>query len=173
MTNNEQNNKKINRDVLKWIITGLAGFVIIVLIFGAGIFVGGMKARFSYRWAESYHKNFAGPRAGFFGDWQKLPLPPDDFIESHGTFGEIIKINDSDFVIKGQGDVEKVIIITKDTVIKKGMTTIKTEELKVGNQVVVIGSPNEEGQIEAKLIRLFNGEDIKNLKGPSWFPFFK
>jgi len=147
--------KKINRDTLKWIIIGLAGFVIIVLVFGAGMFIGGMKARFSYRWAENYHKNFAGPRSGFFGDWRKLPPFPGDFIESHGTFGEIIKINDSDFVIKGRNDMEKVVIITKDTLIKKGMTTIKKDELKVGDNVVVIGSPNEQGQIEAKLIRIF------------------
>jgi len=197
MTNNEQNNsegkqasygtdKKINRDacpvpkersefwcgVLKWVIIGLIGFVIIVLIFSAGMFVGGTKARFSYRWAENYHRNFAGPQGGFLGDWRRFPLSPDDFIESHGTFGEIIKLNDSDFVIKGQGDIEKVIIITKDTIIKERMNTIKKEELKVGNRVVVIGSPNEEGQIEAKFIRLFDGEDIKDLQKQPWFPFF-
>jgi hypothetical protein len=168
----EKNNFKIKPDTLKWIIMGLAGFVIIVLLFGAGVFVGGMKARFSYRWAESYHKNFAGPRGGFFGDWRTLP-PPGDFIESHGTFGEIIKINDSDLIVKGQGDVEKVILITKDTTIERGRETLKKEELKVGDSVVVIGSPNEQGQIEAKLLRLFNGRGMKTLRKPSWFPFFR
>lgn len=158
MTNSEQNNKKINRDVLKWVIVGLAGFVIVVLIFSAGMFVGGAKARFSYRWAESYHKNFAGPKSGFFGDWRMLP-PPGDFIESRGTFGEIIKINDSDFVAKGQSDVEKVILITEGTIIQKGRDTIKKEELKVGDRVVVIGSSNENGQIEAKLIRVFDEKE--------------
>lgn len=155
--------KKMHPDVLKWIIIGLAGFVIIVLVFGTGMFVGQMKARFSYRWAESYHKNFAGPQGGFFGDWRTLP-PPGDFIEGHGTFGEIIKINDSDLIVKGQGDVEKVILITKDTTIERGRDTLKKEELKVGDSIVIIGSPNEQGQIEAKLIRIFNGEDIKDLQ---------
>jgi len=183
MTDSEKNNpegkqssygagKKINQDVLKWVIIGLAGFVVIVLIFSAGMFVGGTKARFSYRWAESYHKNFAGPRAGFFVDWRTLP-PPGDFIEGHGTFGEIIKINDSDLIVKGQGDVEKVILITKDTTIERGRDTLKKDELKVGDSIVIIGSPNEEGQIEAKLIRVFNGEDIKDLQGPPRFPFFR
>jgi hypothetical protein len=36
---------------------------------------------------------------------------------------------------------------------------IKKDDLKVGDQVVIIGSPNEQGQIEAKLIRIFNGEE--------------
>jgi len=153
-------NKKTHRDALKWIIIGLVVFAIIILIFGAGMFVGGMKAKFSYRWAENYHKNFAGPSDGFLKDWRAFP-PPGGFIEGHGTFGEVIKINDSDFVIKGQGDVEKLIIINQSTIIKRGMDTIKKEDLKIGDIVVVIGSPNGEGQIEAKLIRIFNEEGMK------------
>lgn len=176
--NEEKNAKKLNSNILKWVIIGLAGFAVVVLIFGAGILVGGMKARFSYRWAESYHKNFAGPRGGFFGNW-RVPLPPPgDFIEGHGTFGEIIQVNGpsaglgqvSDFVVKGQGNVEKVIIVNEDTVIQKGRETVKKEELKVGNYIVVIGSPNEQGRIEAKLIRVFDGEDKKGLQGRPPFP---
>ncbi len=144
----------MHKDVLKWIIIGLAGFAVVVLIFSAGMFVGGMKVKFSYQWAEGYHKNFAGPRGGFFGDWQKMPPLPGDFIEGHGAFGEIIELKDNGFVIKGRGDMEKIVITTQDTVIKKGMETVK-DGLKVGDCVVIIGSPNEEGQIEAKLIRIF------------------
>ena len=173
MNEEKQPSKKVNRDALKWIIVGLAGFVIIILIFGAGMFVGGIKARFSYRWAESYHKNFAGPREGFFGNWQGIPPFPGEFIEGHGTFGEIIKINDSDLVIKGQGDLEKIIVLKEDTILEKGRATIKKEDLKVGDQVVIIGSPNEQGQIEAKLIRIFNGQDIKTPPLFPRFPFFR
>ncbi len=157
MNEEKQYNKKINHDTLKWVVIALVGFAVVVLIFGAGMVVGGMKAKFSYRWAESYHKNFAGPRGGFFGDWQKMPPMPGEFIEGHGAFGEIIELKDNGFVIKGRGDVEKIVIITEDTVIKRGMETVK-DSLGVGNGVVIIGSPNEEGQIEAKLIRVFNGE---------------
>ncbi len=175
MSEEKQNNKKFfqNLDVLKWVIIGLAGFVVVVLIFGAGMFVGGMKAKFSYRWAESYHKNFAGPPSGFFGDWRKPSFPAGDFIESHGAFGEIIQIDDAGLVVKGRGDVEKVIITTKDTTIQKGRETIKKEELKVDDQIVIIGSPNEEGQIEAKLIRVFDGERGAPMPlKSSRFPFF-
>ena len=161
MNEEKQLNKKINRDILKWIIVGVAGFIVVALIFGVGMFVGGMKAKFSYRWAESYHKNFAGPQSGFFGDWRKLPGPPGDFIESHGTFGQIIKINDSDLVVKGRNNVEKVILFTKDTIIEKGKNIIKKEDLKIDNNIVIIGIPNDQGQIEAKLIRVFEGFDGK------------
>lgn len=153
----------INKDVLKWVIIGLAGFVVVGLIFGAGMFVGGLKAKFSYRWAESYHQNFAGPRGGFIGNWQKALPMPGDFIEGHGAFGEIIELQDAGFVIKGRGDVEKIIVTTKDTVVTKGRETVKNG-LKVGDSVVIIGSPNEEGQIEAKLIRVFPDFNLE-LKG--------
>jgi len=155
MTNNEQNNKKINSDVLKWVIIVIIGFVVVALIFSVGMLVGGMKARFSYRWAESYHKNFAGPQEGFLGDWRQLPPFPGDFIESHGTFGQIIKIEGDTLVIKGRGDVEKVFLVTEKTIIQSGRKDIRISDLKVDDQVVIIGSPNEEGQIEAKLIRVF------------------
>jgi hypothetical protein len=153
----EKNSKKIDTDVLKWIIFGLAGFALIVLIFGAGMFVGGMKAKFSYKWAESYHKNFAGPKTGFLGNWQKMQSMPGDFIEGHGVFGEIIEIQDTGFIVKGRGDIEKIVIISDETIINKGPEKI-TNEIKIGDRVTIIGTPNEQGQIEAKLIRIFDAE---------------
>lgn len=155
MTEEKQPDKKINRDILKWVVIGLVGLVVVVLIFGTGMVVGGMRARFSYRWAENYHKNFAGPRGGFFSDWKNFPRG--EFIEGHGAFGEIIEIKDNGFVVKGRENIEKVAITNQDTTIIKGRETIKNG-LKVGDRVVIIGSPNDEGQIEAKLIRVFDGE---------------
>jgi len=170
--NEEKTIKKFfqNRDVLKWIIIGLAGFVVLVLVFGAGVKVGTHKARYSYRWAENYHKNFAGPPGGFLGDWRGFPAG--DFISGHGSFGEIIEMKDNGFVIKGRENVEKVIVVNQETTITKGRETIK-DGLKVGDRVVIIGSPNEEGQIEAKLIRVFDRE-TKGLpyKRSRSIPFF-
>ncbi len=168
----QQNKKPLHPDILKWVIIGLLVIVVIVLIFGVGLLVGEKKSKFSYRWAEQYHKMFAGPQAGFFGDWRSFPRG--EFTEAHGAFGEIIEMKENEFVIKGRGDVEKVILITDKTIIQKGREKVKKEDLKVGNFVVVIGSPNEEGKIEAKMIRIFNGE----LEGPPMplkprrFPFF-
>jgi hypothetical protein len=143
-------------DILKWIIVGLLAIVVIVLVFGLGVLVGEKKAKFSYLWAENYHRMFAGPKAGFLGGLRMPPFPPfDEFIEGHGTFGEIIKIEGNNLVVKGRGNVEKVIIVTEKTVIKSGRKDIKFSDLKIGDMVVIIGSPNEKGQIEAKLIRVF------------------
>ncbi|MDP3784511.1 MAG: hypothetical protein Q8R12_00280, partial [bacterium] len=77
-------------DTLKILAMCLIGFVIIVLVFGAGVKVGTIKARYSYKWAENYHRNFAGPRDGFFSDWRNSPRG--EFINAHGVFGEIIEL---------------------------------------------------------------------------------
>ncbi len=163
MNEEKQHNKKLfqNPDALKWVIVGLAGFVVLALVFGAGVKVGTLKARYSYRWADNYHKNFAGPRGGFFGDWRRFPAG--DFVGGHGAFGEIIELNDSGFVINGREGVEKIIVTTKETVVKNGAETA-ADGLKVGDRVTIIGSPNEQGQIEAKLIRVFSAEEASGLQ---------
>ena len=144
--------KTSNSDILKWVIIGFLALIIIVLVFGIGIRVGLEKARFSYGWAENYHKNFGGPRMGFMDDWRQFPAG--DFIEGHGSFGEIIKINNDNLVIKGGDNAEKVILLKGDTIIERFRETLKPGDLKVGDFIVVIGSPNDSGQIEAKLIRV-------------------
>jgi len=155
MEEEKQKKQTKNRDVLKGILIGLGILIISALIFKIGMFVGAMKAGFSYRWAENYHRMFAGPRVGFFSDWQKFPPFLGDFIEGHGTFGEIIKIDGNTLIVKGRKNIEKIILVSEKTVIKFGRKDIKISDLKVGDKLVIIGSPNEEGQIEAKLIRLF------------------
>jgi hypothetical protein len=149
--------KFLHPDYLKLIIIGLIIFVAVFLIFGAGVWIGERKAGFSYRWAEQYQRNFAGPRAGFFNDWQSFPKG--DFIEAHGIFGQIMKIDASTssgptLVIKGIDEVEKIVLIKKDTIIKSLRETVKITDLKVDDYIVVVGEPNDGGQIEAKFIRL-------------------
>jgi hypothetical protein len=152
MEEDKQKNQNTKYDILKWIILGLIIIIAVIFIFGVGIFVGEKKASFSYRWAEQYHKNFAGPPGGFFENWQKFP--GSDFIGAHGVFGQIIKINDSSIIIKGSDNVEKIVLIKDDTIIERFRETIKITDLKVDDFVVVIGDPNDTGQIEAKFIRV-------------------
>lgn len=143
---------KISSDVLKWIIVGLLVFVMMLLMLGIGMRIGTEKARFSCDWAKNYQKNFGGPKVGFMDNWRGFPGP--DFIEGHGSIGEIIKINEGDFVIKDRGNTEKIILVNENTVINKSRDTIKLNKLKIGDFAVIIGAPNDLGQIEAKLIRV-------------------
>lgn len=131
-------------------ILKLAGVIIILLVvFGAGMFVGTKKANFSFRWAENYHRNFGGPRGGFFG-----PINGRDFIDAHGVFGQIIKIDGSTLIVSGRDNTEKIVLIKDDTTINGPQNNLKLADLKVNDYIVIIGNPNNAGQIEAKLIRL-------------------
>ena len=50
-------------------------------------------------------------------------------------------------------NTEKVVRIESDTVIRKLRDTIQLSDLQVGDMIVAIGSPGDNGEIDAKLIR--------------------
>ena len=120
------------------------------------------KVNFSFKWGENYHKNFGGPKGGFFKNFEQ-----EDFLEGYGIVGQIIKIDGlanetiaanasstSSLTIKGRKNTEQIIIIKDNTTIKKQKETISANELKINDFIVIIGEPNNQGQTEAKLIRL-------------------
>lgn len=135
------------------IIAGLFALAVLIGTFSAGVAVGYRKARFSYAWGENYHRNFGGPRGGFLRNFSQ-DFMGKDFIGAHGTFGQIIEVKDFELVVRGKDNVEKIIIINKDTDIRRFQDTIQVENLKVNELIVVIGEPNDQGQIEAKFIRV-------------------
>lgn len=141
---------------LKITLAGLIAFILLLGVFELGIFVGYRKANFSYKWSENYHMMFGGPREGF------MPMPPefrgDDFISPHGTAGSIMKIDGNTLIIKGGENTEKTILVTDKTVIRRGNDTIQVSDLETGDMLVVIGSPDDKGQIQAELIRIFEGK---------------
>jgi len=131
------------------IVLGIAGILVLSLVFKGGMIVGAKKADFSCRWNNNYHANFAGPREGFGKGFADR-----DFIDANGTIGQIIKIDGQTLTINGRDNVEKIILVKEDTAIKSVRETLKIADLKIDDLVVVIGEPNETGQISAKLIRL-------------------
>jgi len=128
-------------------VIGIAAAVLV--IFQAGVWFGYRKAAFSFRGGESFYRGFGG-RGGHFAPG----LPHGDFPDANGSVGQIIKISLPTIMVTGQDKVEKTVLIKSDTIIRQFRDTLKPEDLKVDDNVVVIGSPNDQGQIEAKLIRL-------------------
>lgn len=133
----------------KGTIFGIFIFLVLVLVFKAGVMVGGRKADFACKWSGNYHANFAGPRDGFGQAFNDR-----NFIDANGTMGQIIKIDGQTLVINGRDNVEKIVLVESDTAIKSLRETLKITDLKVDDMLVIIGEPNESGQIAAKLIRL-------------------
>jgi hypothetical protein len=144
----------------KVFIFTIAILVILLMVFKLGLIVGGRRADFACRWSDSYHRNFGGPKGGFMGD-----LKDRDFIDASGIYGQIIKIDNSTsttttepavlkIIIRGRDNVEKMILVGAGTVVTRLKDNLRPQDLKIDNLVVVIGEPNQQGQIEAKLIRV-------------------
>jgi len=146
---------------------GLAGLIVLLTVLKVGIIIGASKADFSCRWSDNYHRNFGGPRGGFPGGFGDR-----DFIEANGTVGQIIKVATSTLVIKGRGDIEKVILVKGDTIIHQLKETITINDLKVDDMVVVIGEPNNDGQIEAKLVRVMPPPPVGKMPPRKFFKPF-
>ncbi len=135
----------------------LVGLLLIVFVsFSFGAFVGYHKARFSYAWGENYDRNFAGPHHGIFGMQGMMPFDSSAFMNAHGAFGTIAGIDSTSamIMIKGQDNLEKTVVISSSTALLEHRSAIAFSDLETGESVVVIGTPNEQGQIEARLVRI-------------------
>jgi hypothetical protein len=132
--------KKVRRGV-----EVVVAVLVLLVVFGAGVFVGLEKARFSYRWGENYFRSFAGPR----------PFSADrGYMNAHGSAGQILKIDGNTVAIKEIDGQEKNILVNNQTSIKIGPHSAGLADLKPDDSIVVFGSPDNQGQITAKLIRI-------------------
>ena len=158
MEKNEKNsiiNDLFNSKVFIISMISVASLILLLLVFRLGVFVGFEKARFSYKWSDNYYRNFDGPRNNFN---EMMPSPfsfnGDRFMNAHGVFGEIIKVDTNSIVIKDKNNIEKVVSIGSDTSIREFKKDIKITDLKINDKVVVIGEPDSTGNIIAKFIRI-------------------
>lgn len=146
--------KKVFESKKVLVIASILGVLIIAsLIFQAGVSVGFHKASFGRNWSENYGRNFGMMRDGD-RDFIRGMMDQRNFPNAHGSVGKIIKIELPIIIVQDRDGTEKIVIIKDDTSIRSVKENIKVSNLKVDDFIVVIGSPNEEGQIEAKLIRL-------------------
>jgi hypothetical protein len=148
--NNLFESKKFKR-----LLVAVLSVIVLLLVFQVGVFVGFQKARFSFGWAKNYNVVFGGPERGFLQSFEG-----EDFISGHGTAGTIVKVDDPNIIIKSKDNVEKIVTTTDKTTIKNGKADIKLSDLAVDQQIVVIGAPDGEGNINAKIIRIFDPEDV-------------
>jgi hypothetical protein len=126
------------------------GIVILVLgILRVGISIGYYKARFAGQFGNNFERNFLGQRDGV-----KMFFMGNDIPGGHGAVGEIMNINLPQLVISGPDNLEKTVIVATSTVVRRFQENLKSSDLKVGEFVVVLGNPNDSGQVEAKLIRI-------------------
>jgi hypothetical protein len=139
-----------SRGFLKAIMVVFA-LAILSAAFAAGVMVGFHKAQFSYQWGESYHRNFGGPSAGFVRGMQGMQ--GDEFVGAYGVYGRITAINGNQLMIIGKGP-EQIVELSDKTEVRRFRDAVPASELKVGDVIVVVGNPVEQGHISADLIRI-------------------
>ncbi|MFA6430233.1 MAG: hypothetical protein WC229_00455 [Candidatus Paceibacterota bacterium] len=154
MKNIEETFKNLKLRTIAYIIGGL---IIALIIFQAGMFVGFKKAGFAFRMGEQYFRQMKGGPEGF----PMMGIGRDDFGSSHGAIGKIVSIKLPSIVVTDRDGIEKTVVISTSTDIKRFKEVIKSEDLKINDFVTVIGSPDDKAQVEAKLIRIMpNPEGI-------------
>ena len=153
--------KKIKEKIDRFgIIKFLIILIIIFAVFQAGIFVGYHKARFYGSIEGNYYNSFnenrgrgemMGGQYGFGNMMQDINLP-----SGHGAVGKIVSINLPNIVVASTDNVEKTINISNDTLIREFRNTLSTQDLKIGDYVIVLGeaSSTDNGVVNARLIRL-------------------
>lgn len=162
----------------KTILWGIGGLIIILGTFAAGINVGLHKARYSYQWGANYERNFmgGGPGRGDFGPRGMMGLggfdggpmgmmrnfEGRDFRNGHGTAGTITSIFNNTLVIKDRDNKENTINVSDKTIIKSGNNGLKITDLKTDEHIVVMGTPGDNGVVNADLIRVFDNNPNNN-----------
>ncbi len=129
--------------------------VIVALgIFKAGEVVGFHKAKFSRDFGDNFHRNFTNSHNGFFrqsmGDMMDDKLPP----AGYGTVGKIVSMASSTLVVADKDNLEKTVLVNSETSIREFRDELKVTDLKVGDFVVILGTPDDKGEIEARLVRI-------------------
>jgi hypothetical protein len=153
--------KKIKGYLSSIRILPILGFICIALIiFWAGMAVGYRKAMFSYHWHSNYAEQFAQ-------NGSMLDLPTDNDSDNmpnpHGAFGMIVSVQLPTMIIKGPVEAEKTIVISTSTLIRDIHDQTASTSLSAGQNVVVIGEPDEQGRIIASFVRILPNNPPQSL----------
>jgi hypothetical protein len=131
-----------------WAAGIVAALVIFFLAFGLGVSVGYQKAIFASEWGRNYERNFSGPHP-------RGIMPGTAGGAMHGAAGTVMDIESSTLAVRDNDNDEESVVVTTDTILKEMDATTSWNNLMVGDRVVVIGAPNDTGQVEAQFIRVF------------------
>jgi hypothetical protein len=145
----EEIKKVFKNSKVKWTICILGCLVVALIIFQAGMFVGFKKAGFSFRTGEQYFRQMGGRP-----DDQFMGMNIGDFTNSHGAIGKILTIKLPAIIVSDRDNVEKTIIVSTSTDIRQMKNKITAQDLKINDFITVIGEPNANAEIDAKLIRV-------------------
>lgn len=124
----------MQKNWLKFGLLGLASVALVALVFGAGFFAGRLSGR---------------------GVTPAIPLLQRGFLFSgaHGAAGAIEEIQDKSITLKLRDGTTQVIATDNATRVERNLKKANFGDLKVGDRVIVVGAPDPQGKIKARVIR--------------------
>lgn len=159
--------QKSSRNIVLVFVT----LFVLSLTFEAGTFVGYHKARFSRDWSDKYERNFGMMRPDSFRGMMYGKYP-----SAHGAIGKVLTVTLPTFSINGTDGIEKTIVIGTSTIIRQVNGDTSSTTIKAGDNVIILGTPNSDGQIDAKLIRVIGDATstygYRNMMGGMMYGWF-
>lgn len=139
------------RRLLGYLILGLAVGLVLVGAFWMGVVVGEVRGGTPAARGES-------PSVS---PWPFPPLPLYGFLGSrehrgkHGALGVVEAVEEQVLVVTGRWGTQVRVVITEETVFRKGPEEITLADVQPGDRVAVLGRPRAAGEIEAKVVWVF------------------
>jgi hypothetical protein len=140
------------------IVLGIILMLVVTCIFEAGVAVGFHEATFSSHWGANYGKNFGDENSP-----SNTLFPGSNGPTPDGLMGKVISITSATgsstdstttLIISSPNKPEEKVLDDTDTTIRDHENTVTLSDIKVGSYVVVLGTPDAQGEIDANLIRL-------------------
>lgn len=153
--------RKINMDSIRNTVSyksarialSVIGVIVLsALIFHAGLSIGS-HSRFRDRDDSRYE--FQAP-GGF-----SVRMPRGYIQEGHGVVGTVESVATSSLVLKSRDGAEQTVLLTDDTSVRNRFGDASSTAITVGDQAVVIGTPNEDGTVSASVIRVMSNKQTK------------
>jgi hypothetical protein len=121
----------------------VAGAIVLLVVFAFGASIGYHRGLFADRFGENYFKNFYGSPTG------KMSLT------MHGVAGDVIDVSSATIAVEADDGDEQSVLVAPNTVIRENDNTVMAQNIGIGDEITVIGEPTDQGQIEARFIRIF------------------
>lgn len=134
---------KDKQNILLGIAIGAVLALVLLTAFFLGVFIGRRENRFlPYFGGRHISQDFL-PRN--FG---------------HGAMGIIESLGENILIVHDRTGALRTVLVDNQTQIRRGHISINFSQLKTGEQIIVLGEPEEkEGAIKAKLIRVMGSFD--------------
>lgn len=141
--------------VLKGILIGVIGTLVVIGIFQAGMFIGFHKALFMMR--GQGRGGLGGMNAVGKNGMRMMQIAlPASMPEMHGAIGTIKHISLPTFTLTERNNADREVLIGTTTKIRRNREQVNMQNLRVRDNVIIFGQPDDQARIEARLIRIMD-----------------